>query len=71
MIPILTTVLYVVVSLLIGSWLCLIAVGLAFLAGLTILTIPLLGTFLFILAVILGFLAPVVRSQESRFHDFY
>lgn len=69
-IPVLTTILYVVVSFLVGSWPGLIAVGLAFLAGLTILTIPLLGTFLFILAVVLGFFAPTMRDgrREERIY---
>ena len=70
LIPILTSILYVLASFLVGSWLGLIAVGLAFLAGLTILTIPLLGTLLFILAVVLGFFAPIMRDgrREERIY---
>ena len=71
LIPILTTIFYVLVSLLFGGWLGLIAVGLAYLAGLTILTGSFLGIVFFILAIILGFLAPIVRSQRSRSPDFY
>ena len=71
LIPILTTIFYVVVSLVVGGWLGLIAVGFAYLAGLTILTGSLLGIVFFILAIILGFLAPILQDQKSRSRDFY